>query len=122
MPIPADKKRKKNAVFHEETSVGPPQAAPATAPSLVSSGYTERQDMPTLPPEPDRTGWLYKKSPAFHKQWQNRYFVLRKSQLFYYKDPKVHIQHIQRQQRTHSLYYLGHNAQGYGGAGSAVLS
>lgn len=36
-----------------------------------------------------RSGWLYKRSPAFHKKWQHRWFVLSNTSMQYFKDPKV---------------------------------
>jgi hypothetical protein len=52
------------------------------------------QDAPPTPPVPaleDRTeheGWLHKRSDRF-KTWNKRWFILRDSSLFYFKNPKV---------------------------------
>jgi hypothetical protein len=34
-------------------------------------------------------GWMCKRSPAFHKKWQRRWFELRGNVLVYFRDVKV---------------------------------
>jgi hypothetical protein len=58
-------------------------------------GINGRRRAPTLGNEEAGTvylthqGWMCKRSPAFHKKWQRRWFELRGNVLIYFRDVKV---------------------------------
>ncbi|XP_075790765.1 rho GTPase-activating protein 22 isoform X8 [Pelodiscus sinensis] len=64
------------------------QARRARSKSLVMGEHTGPAPRPASPSPQDRvlkSGWL-KKQRSIMKNWQQRWFVLRGDQLFYYKD------------------------------------
>ncbi|KAL6051253.1 hypothetical protein QOT17_019304 [Balamuthia mandrillaris] len=60
-------------------------ASSALSPSSSGLSVEQRRSAPSAK---ETSGWLNKRSPAFHKQWQRRWFVLRDNEIKWFKDPK----------------------------------
>lgn len=85
-----NQKKSASSIQHENSSQG--------TLSVARPSFNEMEDPNNATPEME--GWLYKQGDKY-KHWNKRWFVLKGSNLFYFKSPKVYIYNINKNNRHH---------------------